>query len=130
MAIANIKATFQCDVQRIWHIVTSLDDCSWRSDLSRIERLSESRFVEYTKDGYSTTFTIVATEPFKRWAFDMENDNIKGHWVGLFFQNGEEATIDFTEYVVAKKILMRPFVKGYLKKQQASYIADLKKALL
>ena len=130
MAITNIKATFQCDVQRVWSIVTSLDNYSWRSDLSKIEILSEPQFVEYTKDGYATTFTVTATEPFKRWEFDMENNNIKGHWIGLFSQNGEETTIDFTESVVAKKILMKPFVRGYLKKQQSLYVADLGKALL
>ena len=130
MAITNIKATFQCDIQRVWSVVTSLKNYSWRSDLRRIEVISETQFVEYTKDGYSTTFTITATEPFRRWEFDMENDNMKGHWTGLFSQTGEEITIDFTEDVVAKKLLMKPFVKGYLKKQQALYVADLKKALL
>ena len=129
MALTNIKATFQCDVQRVWSIVTSLDNYSWRSDLSRIEILSETQFVEYTKEGYSTTFTITATKAFERWEFDMENDNMKGHWTGLFSQNGGETTIDFTENIVVKKLLMKPFVKGYLKKQQALYVADLKKAL-
>lgn len=33
------------------------------------------------------------------------------------------------EEVDAKKLLMKPFLKPYLKKQQAQYIADLKKAL-
>lgn len=37
--------------------------------------------------------------------------------------------IDFTEEVTAKKIIMRPFVKIYLKKQQELYVKDLKKAL-
>ena len=130
MVITNIKAVFQCDVQKVWHIVTSSESYSWRSDISRIEILSETRFVEYTKDGYATTFTITATEPFKRWEFDMENNNMKGHWIGLFSQNGEETIIDFTECVTAKKLLMKPFVKKYLKKQQSRYVADLEKALL
>ena len=102
----------------------------WRSDLSKIEVLSETQFIEYTKDGYATTFTITATEPFKRWEFDIENDNIKGHWIGLFSSKGKETTIDFTESVIAKKLLMKPFVKSYLKKQQLLYVADLKNVLL
>jgi len=130
MAITNIKATFQCDVQRAWAVVTSLENYSWRSDLSRIEIISETPFIEYTKDGYPTTFTITTMEPFERWEFDMENDNIKGHWIGLFSQNGRETMIDFTEDVVAKKLLMKPFVKGYLRKQQSLYVTDLEKALL
>ena len=130
MATKNIKAAFQCDVQRLWCIVTSLDNYSWQSDLSKIEILNETQFIEYTKDGYATMFTVTATEPFMRWEFDMENNNIKGHWIGLFSQNGEKTTIDFTESVAAKKIFMKPFVKGYLKRHQSLYVSDLEKALL
>lgn len=129
MASANIKATFESDIQKVWKTVTSLDDYAWRSDLSRMEVLDEKHFVEYTKEGYATTFTITAAEPYKRWEFDMENDNMKGHWIGVFTQKGEETEIDFTEDVTAKKMIMKPFVKAYLKKQQTQYISDLKKAL-
>lgn len=37
MAIANIKTRFNCDSDRVWSLVTSLENYSWRSDLSRIE---------------------------------------------------------------------------------------------
>jgi Polyketide cyclase / dehydrase and lipid transport. len=130
MAVTSIEATFKCSVEEVWKVVTSLDNYSWRSDLSKIEVLSETQFIEYTKDGYSTTFTITAEVPFERWEFDIENDNIKGHWVGLFIQNGEVTTINFMEEVEAKKVFMKPFVKSYLRKQQSLYVADLKKALL
>jgi len=100
-----------------------------RSDLEKIEVLREDIFVEHTKGGYKTTFTITVIEPCKRWEFDIENDNIKGHWIGLFSGDENQCTIDFTEDVTSKKLIMRPFVKGFLKKQQQVYIADLKKAL-
>lgn len=129
MAISNRKAIFHCEVQKVWDVVTSLTEYGWRSDIDKIEVLSEIDFVEYTKDGYATTFTITAAEPWQRWEFDMENDNIKGHWTGLFFQEDGKTTVDFTEDVTAKKAWMKPFVKGYLKKQQARYIEDLKKVL-
>lgn len=129
MAVSNVKAVFQSDISKVWETVTSLENYSWRSDLSKIEVLNEKQFVEYTKEGYATTFTITATEPCKRWEFDMENDNMKGHWIGIFTQKGNQTEIDFTENVVAKKIIMKPFVKSFLKKQQSLYIKDLKKAL-
>lgn len=129
MAISNIKAVFQSDVQRVWEVVTSLENYSWRSDLSKIEIINENQFVEYTKEGYATVFTVTAKEPYKRWEFDMENDNIKGHWTGIFTQRDEGTEIDFTEDVIAKKVFMKPFVKMYLKKQQALYISDLQKVL-
>lgn len=129
MAVSNVKVVFQCDVKKVWETVTSLDNYSWRSDLSKIEILDDKKFVEYTKEGYTTTFTITATEQYKRWEFDLENDNIKGHWVGVFTQKDNETVIDFTEDITAKKFFMKPFVKSYLKKQQSQYISDLKKAL-
>ncbi|MDO4304709.1 MAG: SRPBCC family protein [Bacillota bacterium] len=130
MAISRIKAVFQSDIKKVWETVTSLENYAWRSDLSKIEVLNKNQFVEYTKEGYATTFTITVTEPYKRWEFDMENGNMKGHWIGVFTQKGEQTEIDFTEDVTAKKIIMKPFVKAYLKKQQSQYVSDLKNALL
>lgn len=59
----------------------------------------------------------------------MENSNIKGHWIGIFISKGNKTQIDFTECVTAKKIIMKPFVKVYLRKQQAQFVMDLKKIL-
>ncbi|WP_252233818.1 polyketide cyclase [Clostridium sp. ZS1] len=129
MAVSNIKATFQCDIKKIWGIVTSLENYSWRSDLSKIEILDKNKFLEYTKDGYITTFTVTATEPYQRWEFDMENSNMRGHWIGIFSYENGKTTIDFTEDVSVKKVIMKPFVGMYLKKQKATYVSDLKKAV-
>ena len=129
MAVSSIKAAFPCDVKIVWETVTSLNKYTWRSDLCKIEILNEKQFVEYTKEGFATTFTVTAREPYQRWEFDMDNDNIKGHWAGVFTQKGGQTEIEFTEDVTAKKLLMKPFVKVYLKKQQSQYILDLKKAL-
>lgn len=129
MAVSNIKAVFKRDIQKVWEVVTSLENYGWRSDLGKIEIKNEKQFVEYTKDGFATIFTVTVNEPCKRWEFDMENDNMKGHWIGVFTQKGEETEIDFTENVIAKKIFMKPFVKAYLKKQQKQYVLDLQKEL-
>lgn len=129
MAISNIKTTFNRDIQTVWNIVTSLKNYQWRSDLSKIEVVNETQFIEYTKDGYATTFTITTNEPYKRWEFDMENSNMKGHWTGIFTKNGGQTEIDFTEDVTPKKWIMKPFIKSFLKKQQELYITDLKNAL-
>ena len=129
MAVSNIKAVFQRDIQEVWDIVTSLESYQWRSDLSKIEIINDKQFVEYTKDGYATTFTITVTEPCRRWEFDMENSNMKGHWTGVFTEKDGQTEIDFTEDVTAKKLIMKPFVKGFLKKQQEKYVSDLRKAL-
>lgn len=59
----------------------------------------------------------------------MENSNMKGHWTGIFAAKGEETEIDFTEDATAKHMIMKPFVKAFLKEQQTLYISDLKKEL-
>lgn len=130
MAISNIKASFQSDIHKVWEVVTSVENYTWRSDLSRTEILNEKQFIEYTKKGYATTFTITAVEPYQRWEFDMENGNIKGHWIGVFTSKEGQTEIDFTEDVNAKKFFMKPFLKSCLKRQQIQFISDLKKALL
>lgn len=130
MITSNIKSIIHSDIYRVWEVVLAVENYSWRSDLSKIEIVNEKQFIEYSKDGYPTTFTVTVVEPYKRWEFDMDNTNMKGHWVGLFTSKGNETEIDFTEYVTAKKLLLKPFVKSYLKKQQAQFVADLKKAML
>ncbi len=130
MTTSNIKAIIQSDVHQVWKIILEINNYSiWRSDLSKTEAVNEKQFIEYTKKGYPTTFTITAAEPYKRWEFDMENSNMKGHWIGIFTSKGNETEIDFTEHVTAKKFFMKPFVKSFLKKQQAQFVMDLKKAL-
>lgn len=130
MAISNVKATLQVDIERVWEIVTSLYYYSWRSDLSKIEILEDGKkFIEYTRSGYATTFTITAIEPMKRYEFDMENDNMSGHWIGLFSKIDGKTEISFMENIIPKKWIMKPFVGMYLKKQQDTYISDLRKAV-
>ena len=62
MAISTAKAVFKCDVKTVWDIVTDLKNYDWRSDLSKIEVVSEKRFTEHTKDGFVTVFTVTLTE--------------------------------------------------------------------
>ena len=128
MAVSNIKALIPGELQKVWELVLDIENYgAWRSDLSKTEVINDEQFIEYTKDGYPTTFTVTLVEPYKRWEFGMENSNMKGHWTGVFTAKGDETEIYFTEQVEAKKLLMKPFVKSYLKKQQAQFVADMMK---
>ena len=130
MATSNIKALISGELSKVWELVLNVENYgAWRSDLSKTEVISDKQFIEYTKDGYPTTFTVTLVEPYRRWEFDMENSNMKGHWIGVFIDKGNETEIDFTECVEAKKIFMKPFVKLHLKKQQAKFVADMRNAL-
>lgn len=127
MSVSSIKATLYCDIQKVWDVVTDVRNYpTWRSDLSKTEILNEYQFIEYTKSGYATTFTITLTKPYKQWEFDMDNSNISGHWVGVFSQDGDVTTVTFTEDITAKKWFLKPFVRSYLRKQQEQFMSDLK----
>lgn len=128
MTTSNIKALIPSELRKVWEFILDIENYdAWRSDLSKTEVVSDKQFIEYTKDGYPTTFTVTLVEPYRRWEFDMQNSNMIGHWIGVFTDKGNETEIDFTECVEAKKMLMKPFVKSYLKKQQAQFVADIMK---
>ena len=130
MATSKIKAEFPYEVEKVWELVTALDKYSWRSDLDRIVvTVPGKEFEEHTKDGYVTRFNITAFEEYKNYEFDMENDNMQGHWTGKFSYENGITLIEFTEDVSAKKTFMKPFVGMYLRKQQTKYIQDLRDAL-
>ena len=116
MTTSSIKELINCDIHKVWMIVLNVDN-------------NDKQFIEYTKENYATKFTITIVEPYERWEFDMENSNIKGHWIGTFIADGNQTKIEFTENVIPKKWFMKPFIKSYLKKQQTQFVEDLKKAL-
>lgn len=123
MTISNIKTVIPGELHKVWDVVLDIENYAvWRSDLSKTEVISDKQFIEYTKDGYPTIFTVTLVEPYKRWEFDMENENMKGHWIGIFTDKGDETEIDFTELVESKKLLMKPFVKSYLKNSRHSLL--------
>ena len=130
MTTATIKATLACDIETVWNKVTDRQDTAWRSDIARTEAGSGGVFTEYTKDGFATTFSVTAEEKPNRYAFDLENANMKGRWTGVFTQTSEGTELQFTEEITVKKPIMKLFAGIYLKKQQKQYINDLKKALL
>ena len=129
MAVSQMTRELHYPIQQVWSVVTNLEDTSWRSDLARVEVLSKTTFVEYTKSGFATTFTVTACEKTTFWAFRMENENMSGHWEGRFASTKAGTQVTFVESVTAKRWWMRPLVPGYLKRQQKVYLADLAKKL-
>lgn len=130
MATATIKKILNSDIQSVWETVLCVKRYSrWRSDLSKTQVIHDGRFIEYTKDGFATHFTVTKTEPYRRWEFDLENSRIRGHWTDLFTAQGTRTQIEFTECVTAKNSLMKLVLKPYLKKQQAQFVQDLKREL-
>ena len=129
MATSRVIVHFPCPVEQVWQTVTDLSHTSWRSDLIRVEVLDKTHFVEHTESGYATNFTVTACEPPRYWAFTMANGNMFGSWEGIFEVAEKGARLTCTEAVNAKHWWMRPFVPGYLKRQQRLYLDDLRRKL-
>ena len=130
VAISNINTIISNDIQKVWNIVLAVDKYnSWRSDLSKTEIINDKQFIEYTKNGYATTFTVTVAEPYKRWEFDMENSNMKGHWIGVFIDKGNETQIDFTENVIPKKVVYETFCKNLFEKTTKAICSGLKESI-
>ncbi len=78
MVTAVHKEHMKASPERIWKVITELAEIGWRSDLMSVGILDDDRFVETDRQGYTTTFTVTRREPYKRYEFTMENDNITG----------------------------------------------------
>ena len=130
MIQSNIKEQFSCDRNKLWDIITDNSNYEWRSDLSKIEIIDDTHFVEYTKNNFPTYFTITSKEKLKEYKFDLENTNLKGKWIGIFKElpNGN-IELDFTEEIEVNNFIMKIFAKSYLKSQQKRYMRDLERAL-
>ena len=129
MAVSNLRATLICPIEIVWDTVTNLNDYSWRSDLKDVRIIDEYNFIEITKDGIETYFKITECIKYQSWIFEIENKNIKGTWVGKFYADGDKTILDFTENIVSKKSILKPFISLYLKRQQKIYFRDLKAKL-
>jgi len=130
MIKANIKKEFNCNIEKIWNVVTDNSNYEWRSDLNKIEILDDEHFTEYDKSNYPTYFTITSKKKFEEYKFDIKNSHMEGKWTGLFKELDKgKVELDFTEEMEVKNILMKILAKSYLKKQQKRYINDLEKEI-
>lgn len=127
MAVSNMTAELSAEAENVLSVVTS-PESSWRSDLREIRVIDDRHFIEIDKNGFETRFTVTDIKPYSLLRYEIENDNLTGVWTGKFdFKNGK-TLIDFTEDIIPKKAILKPFVKLFLKKQQKTYLEDLKKA--
>lgn len=129
MATVQNSITFPYLINLVWEAVTDTANASWRSDLNRIEVCDDTHFIEYSKEDIATSFTILQKQVPNSYVFTMENENMKGTWTGRFQACEAGTTFFMCEDVTAKKAFLKPFVKAYLKKQQAQYIKDLTRRL-
>lgn len=129
MQTSTITALLNHNIDDVWKVVTDNHNYQWRSDCYQIEVIDDLHFCEYTKDGFHTDFTITKKVMNQCYEFALSNKNMEGTWIGKFEAIDKTTKITFTENISVKNPIMKLFVKSYLKKQQNTYLSDLKKAL-
>ena len=73
MAVSNIKALIPGELHKVWDFVLDIENyAAWRSDLSKTEVISNKQFIEYTKDGYPTTFTVTLADQKRTGQLEIE----------------------------------------------------------
>lgn len=130
MTNSIIKEGLPYDINTVWSVIRNIEAYpQWRSDVFNVEILDSTRFIEYGKNAFPTTFLITKEEEPFLWEFDIDNAKIHGHWIGMLHKTENGTEVEFTEAISVKKIIFKPFVKAYLKKQQARFMEDLKDIL-
>ena len=74
-------------------------------------------------------FTVTACEPCRLWAFELENRNLTGRWTGLFEPVEGGVRVTFAERVTLRRRWLAPLAAAYLRRQQRTYVADLRRRL-
>ena len=54
----DMQVDFKSDVEKVFNVVSNIEDCSWRSDLSRVEKVDDNKFIEYDRKNRATKILI------------------------------------------------------------------------
>ncbi|WP_265455527.1 hypothetical protein [Enterococcus sp. HY326] len=130
---SKIEWVINCDVAKIWAVVTNNTDYRWRTDLKEIQTLSETEFIEVSSDGTQTAFRITKKVEHQEYCFAMNNKLFSGEWIGKFTPMPDGFTkLDFIEQIeIANPLIyILSFPMLNLKKFQRSYMTDLEKKLV
>lgn len=54
----DMTVDFKSEVAAVFKVITNLKDCSWRSDLTRVEQIGDNRFIEYDRKQRETKILL------------------------------------------------------------------------
>ncbi len=87
MAESVLKDIIPADIHAVWSILRDINSYhEWRSDIAKAEKIDNSGLIEYGKNGFRTYFSITCEESPYRWEFDIDNENMHGHWAGILHE--------------------------------------------
>ncbi|WIH80315.1 hypothetical protein [Brachyspira pilosicoli] len=54
MIKSNINKIINCNIEDVFNRVSDFQNYYWRNDIIKVEILSDTNFIEYSKEGYKT----------------------------------------------------------------------------
>ncbi len=75
---AEINTVLNYPVEDIWDIITNNENNSWKYDVKKYEKISETEFFEININNLKTIYTIEEKKPFEIYKLKMKNKNING----------------------------------------------------
>ena len=120
MKIVEMKVYFKNDIEKVFNVITNMKDCSWRSDLSKVECIDDGKYIEYNRKNHPTK--ILVTEYLKniQFEYDIQNEYYKGHWCGQFAPLKDGGCVMYLLFYfesvsfLGKYINVDKFVKRYI----------------
>jgi len=127
MKKVEMKVYFKNDIEKVFNVITNMKDCSWRSDLSKVECIDDGKYIEYNRKNNPTK--ILVTEYLKNFQFeyDIQNEYYKGHWCGQFAPLKDGGCVMYLLFYFESVSFLGKFIN--VDKFEKRYIEDLKKEL-
>ena len=62
MKKVEMKVYFKNDIEKVFNVITNMKDCSWRSDLSKVECIDDGKYIEVKCHFCNTAYTFSVDE--------------------------------------------------------------------
>lgn len=127
MKTTEMTVDFKSSVSKVFATVSNLADCSWRSDLLKIEKVTDSKFIEYDRKNRVTEILITDYYENIQFEYDVKNLNYSGHWSGQFVALKNGGCRLYLIFYFESHSIIGKFTR--VDKFLTRYIEDLKKEL-
>lgn len=127
MKRVEVTVDFKGEVEKVFKTVINLGDCSWRSDLLKVEKIDNDRYIEYDRKGRATKIKITDCHKNIQFEYDVYNDNYTGHWCGQFAPLKDGGCRMYLLFYFEPHSIFGKFVN--VDKFEERYLEDLKKEL-
>lgn len=123
----DMTIDFKSDVETVFKTITTLLDCSWRSDLLKVEQIDDNKFIEYNRKHKKTKIYVTDFRKNIQFDYNVENNSYKGHWSGQFAPLDDGGCRMFLTFDFEPQSMLGKFAR--VDKFEERYIEDLKKKL-